>query len=505
MAFYRGANIRLTKETSENLMKTCYPGPDEETLGRYARLRPQYIAFQAFDKAHIIMLCEQGWLTRQEAADMLRVLRELERGDVEEARAATGEHWHAGEAILTQALGQEVGGKMHIGRSSGDLLNVTYRFTLRRKLLDLGLALNKFRDAVLRVAQLHLDTVMPAYTHMQHAQPQTFGYYLASWATAYDRDFQRLRQFFERANVSPAGAAVTVGSEFGLDRERTCRLLGFDSVSVNCFDSIWGRDVEIEAMSVLSLLCGDVGRLAEDLLLWSTPEFRMVESDDSLCGTSSIMPQKKNAYALEYLKGLPCIASGLFVEMSMVHKNPTSAPVLEWIRMMGDTWRSYDEVITALALAEEEIATLKVNKDLMRYRAGYYWATATDLAGVMVTACGIPWRRAHQITAIVVRLGIERGIKPEEVPLALVQEASRQYNGEELPLTQEQIRAAMDPAESVKHHDMPGGPAPQRVAEELALHRENLKKDEMWLTERQERERQAARQMEEAIDRILEA
>ena len=114
MAFYRGANIRLTKETSENLMKTCYPGPDEETLGRYARLRPQYIAFQAFDKAHIIMLCEQGWLTRQEAADMLRVLRELERGDVEEARAATGEHWHAGEAILTQALGKEVGGKMHI-------------------------------------------------------------------------------------------------------------------------------------------------------------------------------------------------------------------------------------------------------------------------------------------------------------------------------------------------------------------------------------------------------
>ena len=503
MAFYRSANIRLTKETSDNLKKTCYPGPDELINGKYARLRPQYLAFQAFDKAHIIMLCEQGWLSQKEAADMLAVLRELEEGDVEEARAATGEHWHAGEAILTQRLGKAKGGKMHLGRSSGDLLNVTYRYTLRQRLLALCGAFNEFRSAVLKVAEEHKNTVMPAYTHMQHAQPMTFGYYLASWAAAYDRDFERLRQFFARANVSPAGAAIIGGSEFQLDRARTCELLGFDKVSVNCFDSVWGRDVEIEAMSLITVLGGDIGRLAEDLLLWSTPEFRMVESDDALCGTSSIMPQKKNSYALEYLKGLPCFTSGACMEMAMVHKNPTSAPVLDWIRMMGDTWRCYDELITAIPLAEEVISTLKVNKELMRYRAGYYWATATDLAGVMVKECNIPWRQAHQITGITVRLGIERNLNPEEIGADLVREASRQFNGQDLEITDGQVRRAMNPEESVKNHNMPGGPAAERVAEELDVHKKILLDDRAWLEKQKIHNDNAAKLMESVIDRII--
>ena len=505
MSVYRGANIRLTKETSENLKNTCYPGPDESINGRYARLRPQYDAFQAFDKAHIIVVYEQGWITKEEAASMLAKLRELEaqEGGAEAARAATGEHWHAGEAILTEALGKEIGGKMHLGRSSGDLLNVTYRWTLRNRLLIMFEKMNEFRDAVLNVAEQHIETVMPAYTHMQHAQPQTFGYYLASWATAFDRDAERMRQFFERANVSPAGAAIIGGSEFHLDRNRTCQLLGFDRVGVNSFDCVWGRDVEIEALSLVTLLCGDIGRLAEDLLLWSTPEFRMVESDDSLCGTSSIMPQKKNSYALEYLKGLVASASGLFVEMAMVHKNPTSAPVLEWIRMMGDTWRCYDEIITALPLATEVISTLKVNKELMRYRAGYYWATATDLAGMMVKECGIPWRRAHQITGITVRLGIERNLDPEKITAELVKEASESFDGRSVDITDEQVQRAMNPVCSVKNHDMIGGPSPDRVSEEIILHRENLKKDIAWLDVQNKHKDEAAELMEKVIDEIL--
>lgn len=503
MSVYRGVNIRLTKETSQNLINTCYPGPDETILGKYARLRPQYDAFQAFDKAHIIMLHEQGYLTREETAAMLRILREVEKGNVEEQRAATGEHWHAGEAILTKRLGKEVGGKMHLGRSSGDLLNVTYRITLRNKLLQMCELLNNFRSAVLRMAEQHLDTVMPGYTHMQHAQPMTLGHYMASWATAYDRDFQRLSQFYSRANVSPAGAAIIGGSEFHLDRARTCELLGFDEINVNTYDSVWGRDIEIEALSTVTLLCGDIGRLAEDLILWSMPEFRMVESDDALCGTSSIMPQKKNPYALEYLKGLPCITSGLFVEMAMVHKNPTSAPVLEWIRMMGDTWRCYDEIMTALPLAIEVVDTLKVNKELMKYRAGYFWATATDLAGLMVRECGIPWRQAHQITGIVTRLGIAEGLKPNQITADLVELASMEYNGRELGLTDEQVSRAMDPTNSVNNHDMIGGPAPVRVKEELEMHHKKLEQDIVWLKSRQNHVKEASAKMEAAVDAIV--
>jgi argininosuccinate lyase len=505
VSVYRAANIRLAEGVRPELAEVCLPGPDERVLGRYARMGPQLEAFHAFDKAHLVMLCEQGLLPTADARAMLRVLRELEAGDAIAARAATAEHMHSGEAILTTALGPEVAGRLHLGRSSGDLLTVSFRFTLRARLLRLIEGLDALRHTVLMLAREHTETVMPGSTHLQHAQPDTFAHYLLAHASAFERDGQRLRQYYARLNLSPAGAAILNGSEFALDRERMATLLGFDGLALNTRDAVWGRDLETEAHTVTLLLAGNFNRLAEDLMLWSAPEFGLVECADGFCGTSSIMPQKKNPNALECLKGVVATVTGHLVSTAMVHKNPSTVPVFEWVRSMSDAWRGYDEMNSALPLMEAILRTLTVHRERMAHSAGRHWATATDLAAALVREAGLTWRAAHQVTGIVVRLAIEQGLAPAELDSELLDRAAQQQLGRPLGLDTARLRAALDPGASVRRHRLPGGPAPERVGEAIALHEVELTRDERWATQARQRVDAAAAHLEAAIDGVLAA
>ena len=503
MSVYRGEGVRLKKETSQNLINTCYPGPDETIMGKYARMRPQLRYFHAFDKAHLVMLVEEGLVPTKDAQKMFEVFRNVEKISIEEARAETGEHMHSGEALLTSVLGKEVGGSIHLGRSSGDLLTVSYRMAMRTRLLEMCELFNVMRKAIIKLADDNLETIIPSYTHMQHAQPQTLAHYLGFWASAFDRDFERFKSYYKRLNKSPAGAAVVVGSDFPLNRARTCELLGFDEVNLNTLDSIYSRDIELEAHTVLTIMVATLGRLCEDLLLWSSSEFAMVEIDDGLCGTSSIMPQKKNAYGVEYLKGLVGTCLGYLVESVTIYKNPPTATTFEWIRNLTDAWRSYDEVITALPLLTETLETLVINKDRMLEQAGACWDTATDLAGAIVRECNLPWRLGHQITGVVVRMSVEEGLKPQEINSALIDRASKIILGKPLHINEDIICHAMDPKHSVLAHQMPGGPAPQRMREELDIHQKKLDSDVLWTKECRERIDESSRKLEKAIDAIM--
>ena len=505
MSVYRSANIRLTDGVRPELAEVCLPGPDESVLGQYARMRPQLDAFHAFDKAHLVMLLEEGLLPAGDAGAMLKVLRSLEASGAVAARAATAEHMHSGEAILTDALGAEVAGKLHLGRSSGDLLTVSFRFTLRARLLRMADELNALRRVILALAREHLDTVMPGTTHLQHAQPGTFAHYLLAYASAFDRDAERVQQYFARLNLSPAGAAILNGSEFPLNRARVASLLGFDGLALNTRDAVWGRDLEIEAHTVALMLAGNFNRLAEDMMLWSAPEFGQVECADGFCGTSSIMPQKKNPNALECLKGVVATVTGHLVSTAMVHKNPSTVPVFEWVRSMSDAWRGYDEINGALPLMSAVMQSLTVNRERMANSAGRHWATATDLASALVRHAGLPWRAAHQVTGIVVRLAIEQGKKPGEVDAVLVAQAARQHLGRPLQLSDAQIREALDPRASVERHRMPGGPARDRVMEALQEHAGRLVDDEAWTSHAHQRVADAAARLESAIDAVLGA
>ena len=505
MSVYRSANIRLTDGVRPELAEVCLPGPDESVLGQYARMGPQLDAFHAFDKAHLVMLLEAGLLPAGDARAMLQVLRGLEASGATAARAATAEHMHSGEAILTDTLGTEVAGKLHLGRSSGDLLTVSFRFTLRARLLRMADELNALRRVILELAREHLDTVMPGSTHLQHAQPGTFAHYLLAYASAFDRDAERVRQYFERLNLSPAGAAILNGSEFPLNRARVASLLGFDGLALNTRDAVWGRDLETEAHTVALLLAGNFNRLAEDLMLWSAPEFGWVECADGFCGTSSIMPQKKNPNALECLKGVVATMTGHLVSTAMVHKNPSAVPVFEWVRSMSDAWRGYDEINSALPLMRAVMQSLAVHPERMAHSASRHWATATDLASALVKHAGLPWRAAHQVTGIAVRLAMEQGVHPHQVDAALVAHAAQRHLGRPLQLSDTQIREALDPQASVERHRMPGRPARDRVMEALDLHAECLASDETWSEQVHRRIDDAAARLESAIDAALEA
>lgn len=505
MSVYRAENIRLTEGVRPELAEVCLPGPDERVLGQYARMRPQLAAFHAFDKAHIVMLAEQDLIRRADAAAMLAELRRIEAMGAVEARAATAEHMHSGEALLTEALGKDVAGVMHLGRSSGDLLAVSFRFALRAKLLVIAGLLNAVRRATLDLARAHIDTVMPGCTHLQHAQPESFGHYLLSWASAFDRDAERIRQFHGRLNLSPAGAAILNGSEFALDRHRVAALMGFDGLALNTRDAVWGRDLEIEAQSVMMILAGNFNRFAEDLMLWSAPEFGFVETADGFCGTSSIMPQKKNPNALECLKGVVATATGFLVGTVMVHKNPSTVPVFDWVRSMSDAWRSYDEMAGALRLMAAVLSDLTVHADRMARSSAQHWSTATDLAAAMVRHAGIPWRAAHQITGITVRLAIEGGFTPMNLPADIVDQAAQQHLGRPLGLSQDVVDAALDPKASVARQLLPGGPARLRVEEALALHEDGLSADAAWLDETDARVKASEAALEAAIDQVVGA
>lgn len=504
MSVYRAGNIRLSEDIRPELADICLPGPDEAVLGQYARMRPQLAAFHAFDKAHILMLAEEGLIPAADARAMLAELRRVEAEGEIEARAATAEHMHSGEAILTARLGKEVAGKMHLGRSSGDLLTVSFRFALREKLLRVTALLNLLRRATLDLAARHVDTVMPGCTHLQHAQPESFAHYLLSWASAFDRDAERIAQFYARLNLSPAGAAILNGSEFALNRERVGALLGFDGLALNTRDAVWGRDVEIEAQAVMVILAGNFNRFAEDLMLWSAPEFGFVETADGFCGTSSIMPQKKNPNALECLKGVVATATGFLMGTLMVHKNPSNVPVFDWVRSMSDAWRNYDEMMGALRLMAAVVADLTVHADRMAEASTRHWATATDLASALVRHAGIPWRAAHQITGITVRLAIEEGCAPPALTAALVDRAAVEHLGAPLGVPQAVISDAMDPLRSVERQQLPGGPARVRVEEALALHEAQLARDVGWLAANEARVAAAAAALEAAIDAVLE-
>lgn len=503
MSVYRDGNVRLSEGIRQEFAEFAAPGPDPTVLGQYARMQPQLAGIHAFDKAHILMLGEEGLIPRKDAAAMLRELRRIEAEGAVALRVIVGERMHSGEAILTKALGREVAGKMHLGRSSGDLLTVSVRFTLREKLLTVMRLLNVLRRVTLDLAHANIDTVMPGCTHLQHAQPESVAHYLLSWASAFDRDAERMQQFYARLNLSPAGAAILNGSEFPINRQRVGALLGFDGIALNTRDAVWGRDVEIEAQTIMAIMTGNFNRFAEDLMLWSAPEFGWFETADGFCGTSSIMPQKKNPNALECLKGVVATATGVLMSTLMVHKNPSSVPVFDWVRSMSDAWRNYDEIASALKLMSAVLSDITIHGDRMLAASTRHWATATDLAAVMVRHTDIPWRAAHQITGITVRLAIERGCAPLDLKSELIDEAAMQHLGKPLRLPQELVAEALDPQNSVQRQKGPGGPARERVIEALAMHEAALVKDRAWHQAAEARVADGAEALEAGIDAML--
>jgi argininosuccinate lyase len=459
-------------------------------------------AIHCFDKAHLVMLVEEDLVSSSAGSAMLSALRELEPDRVLSARQQAGGGTHSGENYLIRLLGEETGGQLHLGRSSGDLAEVGLRVTMRRHLLRILAALVSFRQVILPLSAEHRRSVMPGYTHGQQAQPTTYGHWLAMWAQVMARDFERLSQLYDRVNMSPAGAAILTGSDFPLNRHRTAQLMGFAAPLANTLDAIHSHDLQLEYISALAVHAASMSRLADDILLWSTAEFGFVRVPDRYCSTSSIMMQKRNPQAPQATKAIAAMATGAVTIASMGFKGSTGLPIHERGYVEGQLWRVSDEVAISLGWWTDLLPALGVRVDRMAEMAGAYWAQATDLAAAIVRERSMGWRSAHQIVGLLCRLAEERNIAPAETTPELLDEAAVDYMGEPVGLSQATITTALDAHQFPARRTLYGGPAETSLGQELQDLRRQLERDEKSLSARQSSLQEASTSLDNAIEAL---
>src|SRR5262245_27102529 len=487
--FYRKAGARLTKDAE--------PSQIAHKVGTSERTLPLVQANHSFDKAYVVMLSEEGLTPKQDSTAILRAFREMEATGWEQVRRDGGHGLFSGEAYLIEKLGEEIGGKIHLGRSSGDLNSVSARIGLRDKLLSVMQAELATREAYLKLAAQHLETVLPTYTMLQQAQVGTFAHYLVAWALPLERDFARLKGAYDRTNVSSAGAGIGTGSDFPLNRARTAELLGFDGVCQNVRDANAGRDFILEALSAITILMLNVAWATDTIYLFASNEFNFVEMADRYCGSSSIMPQKKNPHSLMVVSETASQLSGAMSAM-LTNARSISGSIKALLQ-------NFDATVEAINLWAGIISALQVNKEIMRQRTLDFWALATDLAGAIVRTRNLPWRTAHQITAILVRMALEQGKKASDIDSSFLDLAAREYIGEPLKLGDDEIRRVLDPLRAVTARTLFGGTAPAEVERQIHHCYDCLRRDTEALAHKREKLHAAATKLEDAIDVILKA
>lgn len=374
--------------------------------------------------AHAKMLAKQGILDENELKQiqdgLAQIKEEIESGEFEWNIA--DEDLHMGiEKRLTQIIG-DAGKKLHTARSRNDQVAVDFRRYVLRKNLEIVELIKSLMQEINIVAQKHVDTLLPGMTHLQHAQPINFGFHLGAYLSMFKRDIERFESSYKRNNISPLGCAALAGTPHNIDREYSAELLGFDSVSVNCLDTVSDRDFALEILFNISTLMMHISRLSEELVMWSSYEFGFIELSDEYSTGSSIMPQKKNPDVPELLRGKTGRVYGSLMALLTVMKG---LPLAYNKDTQEDKEGVFDSVETAeisLEILKEAIKTMQVKADNMNAACKVGHLSATDLADYLVEKCNIPFREAHFITGKAVAKSEELGIDLSEIELKYLQD-----------------------------------------------------------------------------------
>jgi argininosuccinate lyase len=350
--------------------------------------------------AHAKMLAHQGILTDEECAliesGMDQVLSEIESGAF--AWKIGDEDLHmAIEKRLTAIIG-EAGKKLHTARSRNDQVALDFRRFVLRKNREIIERIKSLMEVVVDIAREHTTTLLPGMTHLQHAQPINFAFHLLAYASMFKRDCERFESSAARNNISPIGCAALAGTPHNINREMTAKTLGFDSVSINCLDTVSDRDFALEILFNISTLMMHISRLSEEIIMWSSYEFRFVELSDEYSTGSSIMPQKKNPDVPELLRGKTGRVFGNLIGLLTVMKG---LPLAYNKDTQEDKEGVFDSVETAeisLEILREALRTMTIKPENMARACKLGHLSATDLADYLVEHCDVPFREAHHIT-----------------------------------------------------------------------------------------------------------
>ena len=374
--------------------------------------------------AHAQMLAKQGIITSEDAETIIKGLNSV-LSDIEAGKLAfdEGEDIHMFvEAELTKRIG-DIGKRLHTARSRNDQVALDIRMYLRDETAGIIILIKELIASISEQAITHKDTILPGYTHLQRAQPITFAHHLLAYAMMFARDIERLKDAVKHMNLSPLGSCALAGTTFDIDRNAVADALGFDGITLNSIDGVSDRDFCVELMSAFSLIMMHLSRFSEEIILWSSWEFKFIELDDSYTTGSSIMPQKKNSDMAELVRGKTGRVYGNLFAMLTVLKG---LPLAYNKDMQEDKEAVFDSIETVkkcLSIFAPMIKTMRVKKENMYKAAGEGFINATDLADYLVRK-GLPFRSAYKIVGQIVGYCIDNGFVLETLPLEKYKEFS---------------------------------------------------------------------------------
>ena len=456
-----------SKDTAANTMwgGRFASGPDaimtaiNASIGFDQRLYAQDIAGS---RAHAAMLAAQGIISDSDAAaigeGLLTVLSEIEGGKFTFSTALEDIHLNV-ESRLTEIVG-EAGKRLHTGRSRNDQVAVDFRLWVRDQ-CDAAIAgLTELMRAFLTQADEGADWVMPGFTHLQTAQPVTWGHHMLAYVEMFARDRSRFEDARKRMNECPLGAAALAGTSFPIDRFATAAALGFDRPTANSLDSVSDRDFALEFLAASSICAMHLSRFAEELVIWSSAQFRFVRLSDKWTTGSSIMPQKKNPDAAELLRAKLGRILGATVALFTIMKGLALTYSKDMQEDKEQTFDAADTLMLGLAAMTGMVSDMTANRDVLRAAAASGFSTATDLADWLVRRLGLPFRDAHHVTGTLVAMAEKAGIDLPDLTL-------QQMQGVHAGITAE-VFEVLGVDNSVRSRMSYGGTSPVRVAEQVA-------------------------------------
>ncbi len=443
-----------------------------------SELVKRYTASVDFDKrlavfdiqgslAHSKMLGAQGIISQEDVAKISQglneILQEIQAGQFEWRLDLEDVHLNI-EKRLTDKIG-DAGKRLHTGRSRNDQVSTDVRLWLRAVADDVILGIRKLQTSIVNLAEEHFDTAMPGFTHLQVAQPVTFGHHLLAYFEMLQRDAARFADARKRINRLPLGAAALAGTSYPINREMVAKELGFDGVCENSLDAVSDRDFAIEFTAAAALVMTHLSRFSEELILWSSPRFAFVDIADRFCTGSSIMPQKKNPDVPELVRGKTGRVTGHLMALLTLMKSQPLAYNKDNQEDKEPLFDTADTLLVTLEIYADMLRGIKVNKEAMRNAATEGFATATDLADYLVKK-GMPFRDAHEVVALAVRHAVDKGCDLSDLSLSELQKFSTQIA--------EDVYQVLTLEGSLASRDHIGGTAPAQVKQAIARARKHL-------------------------------
>ncbi len=422
----------------------------------------------AGSKAHARMLAACGIISEADGAAIVGGLEEIEveiaAGDFEFKRSLEDVHLNI-ESRLAEKIGP-VAGRLHTARSRNDQVATDFRLWVRTACGRATAGLRALQQVLLDLAATHADTIMPGFTHMQPAQPVTFGHHCLAYVEMFARDCDRFVQCARRLNECPLGAAALAGTPYPIDRSMTARTLGFEGPARNSLDAVAARDFALDYLAAATIAATHLSRLGEEIVVWANPGFGFIRLSDAFSTGSSIMPQKRNPDAAELVRAKSGRILGSFVGLATVIKGLALAYAKDLQEDKEAVFAAADALELCLAAMAGMLSDLTVRAEAMRKAAEAGFPTATDLADWCVRELSIPFREAHHIAGAIVRQAEQMGVALAEVPLSQMQKVEARIDA--------RVYDVLTLEASVKARRSFGGTAPERVREQIAYWRGQL-------------------------------